>query len=96
MNSSIFCWVIDCLINVNKVGWWKEKITQFGLELLKRGVNLDQVLNVELFAEAPRTIRPGSFRYDVFPRNSGITCREAVCMLAYLNPYFAELHKAMR
>ena len=94
-NSSALCWVIDCLINVDKVDRWKRRVVQFGLELLKREPNLDQILDVTVFSEAPRRQRPDPYRYDIFPRNSGKSCREVIEMFAYLNPYFAELHRAI-
>jgi hypothetical protein len=94
-NSSALCWVVDCLINSYFAESWKRKILEFGLELLKREPNLNRILDAELFSEAPLRRNSHPFRYDIFPRSSGKSCREVIEMYAYLNPYFAELHKAM-
>jgi len=94
-NSKALCWVIDCLINPSWFVQWESKVTQFGLDLLKRQANPDQILNVALFADAPWDNKSKAKGYDIFPRNSGKTCREVIEMYAYLNPYFAELHAAM-
>lgn len=94
-NSMALCWVVDYLINPNWFGQWESKVIRFGVELLKRQANPDQILDVALFAEAPWDNKSNSKRYDIFPRNSGKTCREVIEMYAYLNPHFAELHAAM-
>ena len=97
LNSNAFCWVIDCLINdENKTDAWKIRILEFGEKLLRKNANVDQVLNVGLFAGAPRTSNLVPFRDDIFPRNSGKTCREVIQMLASTNPYFAALNMVLR
>lgn len=93
--SNALCWVIDCLVNdTNKNDEWKCRLVRFGIDLLERGADVQKTLNVSLFADAPRRYRD-RFRYDVFPRNSGRTCEEAVSMLAPRDQYLATLHEAI-
>lgn len=91
--SSTLCWVIDCLVNVRRSVDWRSRIAAFGVELVKRGANLNQPLTVSLFVESPRRRRPEEYRFDLFPRNSGKTCREVIAMLADGDPCIAQLHK---
>lgn len=94
-NSRALCWVVDCLVNPRWFLQWESKVTRFGVDLLRRRADPDQILNVSLFADAPWDSKSKAKGYDAFPRNSGKTCREVIEMYAYLNPHFAQLHAAM-
>lgn len=95
-DSKALCWVIDSLINSGLNDSWKSLIAKYGVDLLKRKANPQRIMDVTLFANAPRKTRCAEFRYDGFPRNSGKTCREVIEMYSFFNnPYFVELQRAM-
>jgi hypothetical protein len=94
-DSSSLCYIIDTLIN-GPSGRGEGKLIEFAENLLKRNVDLERVLNVNFFAEAPRLVDLcASCRFDAFPRNSNLTCREVVAKAAVTFPFVAKLHKIM-
>lgn len=91
-NSAALCYVIDTLLNretiCNKVA-----ITNFGIQLMLRGINIDRELNLDTFVEAPRcSYNARDFQFGLFPRNSKLSCREVIAKMAPDKPFFAQLH----
>lgn len=96
LDSKALCWVIDSLINSGLNDSWKSRAANFGVALLKRKANPDRIMDVTLFANAPRKSRCREFGYGVFPRSSGKTCREVIELYSFFNnPYFVELQRSM-
>lgn len=95
-DSSSLCYIIDALVN-GPSGRGERLLVKFAEDLLERNVDTGRVLNVGFFAEAPHIFdRSKPFRFDVFPRNSNLTCREAVEQAATTSPLISELHEIMR
>jgi hypothetical protein len=92
-NSSALCYVIDALINANINEEAQDMLVQFGTDLIKRGVNVECILNVPRFIEAPIATR--SFRFDLFPRNSNQRCVDVIETLAPRNEKLARLYQAL-
>lgn len=94
-DSKCLCLTIDSLITCHRGVDFKVGLTNFAIKLIERGADVNARLNVSLFSEAPLT--PGRivpFQFDLFPRNSNMTCYEIVCRLATENHFFAEIKAA--
>lgn len=88
-DSAALCYVIDTLINGNKNDAAKEILVDFGIGLIKRGADISRTLDVGCFVNAPLSSR--DFRFDVFPRNSGLSCSQAIKNRAEHDENFSKL-----
>lgn len=94
-SSSALCFVIDTLLN-RKSNYNHNAVVQFGVELLIRGINKDRILDLNTFVEAPRaSYCDNAFRFDLFPRNCNLSCREIIAKLAPCNPLFTPLQQTI-
>lgn len=91
-DSPALCYCIDTLINGNNI--LTEKLLQFSIDLIELGADLQRVLNVGCFAEAPKT--SCDFRFDVFPRNSNLSCADIIENLAPKDQRFAIIYDHMK
>jgi hypothetical protein len=89
--SATLCYVIDTLINGNNNDPAKDRLVDFGISLLEQGANPALILNVGCFADAP--ISSSDFRFNLFPRNSNLSCSEVIITLAEHNDCFAKFHR---
>ena len=94
-NSKALCFVIDTLLNKKPI-YDKNSVVRFGIDLLVRGINVDRILDVNLFADAPRrSYRGDDFHFEIFPRNCNLRCREVIRKMAPTNPLFASLNETI-
>jgi hypothetical protein len=89
--SATLCYVIDTLINGNINDTVKDLLVDFGISLLERGADPSRILNVTCFAEAPVCSR--DFRFDLFPRNSGLSCEKVIKIVSEQDEKFAKFHR---
>lgn len=95
-SSNSLSFVIDTLITHPRHYDFMVRMVDFATKLIERGANIHARLEVILFTEAPVKSDPlAPFRFDLFPRNSNMTCYELTCHLAADNLWFAKLHSAM-
>lgn len=94
--ANTLCVVIDALINGPQHYDLMSKLTRFAIKLIQRGVNVHKRLHADLFrAAARRSTFSGLFRFDIFPRNSNMSCQEIAFNLAPDNAWFWEIYQAM-
>lgn len=93
-HSSALCYVVDGLINENINGEAKEKIAEFGVDLIERGIDTKCMLDVPRFADA--AIARPNYRFDIFPRSSNQACDTLIAVLAAGHERFARLDKCIR
>jgi hypothetical protein len=89
-DSNALCYVIDALINSKLNDQANIRLVEFAVELISNGVNLEKILNVDCFANAPRSRNMYDFR--VFPRNSDISCIKLIGDLAETDQKFSIMH----
>ena len=90
-DSATLCYVIDTLINGNKNDSAKQMLVDFAINFIKRGADISRILNVGCFIDAPHSSR--DFRFDVFPRNSGLSCSEVIRIRAEHDENFSKLSR---
>ena len=89
-HSKALCYVVDALVNAKLNNDANIRLVEFAVDLIRNGINPQKLLNVECFANAPRSCKAYDFR--LFPRNINKSCIEVIEDLAPTNHMFSILY----
>lgn len=88
--------VIDAMINTKLTAQRKLEFADFAVDLIRYGADLEMVADVSLFAATRRHRtydHAREYMFDLYPRNSGRTCRQIIEERAAHDNEFARLNR---
>ncbi len=95
-NSTVLSLLIDVMINGPRNFDSLSRCADFAVALIDRGACIHWPLTGSLFSEARRKATlDGGFNFDLYPRNSDLSCLEIAAQLAPTDRWFAKVYRAM-